>query len=77
MSSVTNETRAQWAAEALKAFRRETGQSLDDPESREEVLGDILCDLRHWCDHQEPPVDFKRASWRGKSHYRAEKTGRE
>lgn len=39
-----NDDRAAWAEAALNEFRRVTGT--DD----EDALGDLLCDLMHWCD---------------------------
>jgi hypothetical protein len=39
-----NDARAQWAGEALNHFRDTTGSG------PEYALGDLLCDLRHWCD---------------------------
>lgn len=35
-----------------------------------EVVGDILCDLRHWCD--VAGIDFAAANERGIGHYLAE-----
>jgi hypothetical protein len=39
-----NEDRAAWAAAALRAMMRETGCD------ENEALGDLLTNLRHWCD---------------------------
>ncbi len=38
MSEVTNEQRAQWAREALDAFARQNGQSVDLPDGDTEVF---------------------------------------
>jgi hypothetical protein len=51
----SNETRAEWAREALETFGDQTGQSgyfdVTDPEKREscirEIVGDFLADLHH------------------------------
>lgn len=39
-----NDSRAEWAAVAVRAFQKATGT---DPE---DLLSDLLCDLRHWAD---------------------------
>ena len=59
-----NDKRAQWAAAALREFGRITGT--DD----EDALGDLLCDLMHWCDRND--MDFEAALWRARCHYEAE-----
>ena len=45
-----NYDRAEWAAKTLDAFMSIVRT---DPE---DALGDLLCDLRHWCDREG--VDF-------------------
>lgn len=61
-----NDDRADWAAAALRSFQRETGT--DD----EDALGDLLCDLMHWCDRNH--ADFEAALFRARGHYEAETT---
>lgn len=63
-----NNQRAEWAGEALRKFQRDTSCDEDD----ETVLGDLLCDLMHWCDREK--VDFHVALRRGQDHYREETT---
>jgi hypothetical protein len=45
-----NDTRAEWARAGLVAFAAATGQ---DPDDQEEVVTDLLADLRHYCDLAE------------------------
>jgi hypothetical protein len=58
-----NGNRAHWAAAALRCFQGETGA--DD-----EALGDLLCDLMHWCDRNSS--DFDAALSAARMHYEAE-----
>jgi hypothetical protein len=58
-----NDKRAQWAAAALRCFQDESGA--DD-----EALGDLLCDLMHWCDRNSS--DFDAALSTARMHYAAE-----
>jgi hypothetical protein len=60
----TNDDRAEWAAVALDALQRLTGT--DD----EDALGDLLCNLMHWCDRNE--CGFNAALSRARLHYEAE-----
>jgi len=59
-----NDDRAEWAATALRSFQRRTGTEHEDS------LGDLLCDLMHWCDRSD--FDFEAALSRARSHYEAE-----
>ncbi len=61
-----NEERADWAAEAVDAFAMATrlDASVDGIET---VLGDLLCNLRHFCDRHG--LDFAALSAHGKWHY--------
>lgn len=61
-----NDDRAEWAGTALNAFQRLTGT--DD----EDALGDLLCDLMHWCDRNG--CEFDAALSRARMHYYAETT---
>jgi hypothetical protein len=61
-----NDDRSQWAAEALYAFQRVTSTEEED------ALGDLLCDLMHWCDHNGR--EFDAALSRAWMHYEAETT---
>ena len=49
-----NADRAEWAAAALRHFQCTTGTDYED------ALGDLLCDLMHWCDRNN--FDFELAS---------------
>jgi hypothetical protein len=59
-----NESRAEWAADALRRFQLTTGT--DD----EDAPGDLLCDLMHWCDRNN--FDFEASLDRANMHYAAE-----
>ena len=63
-----NKARAVWAGVALAAFTQETQCDFEDS------LGDLLCDLMHWADHQG--FDFEAALFRARGHY-AEETREE
>jgi hypothetical protein len=58
-----NDNRVHWAAAAFQCFQDETGA--DD-----EALGDLLCDLMHWCDRSSS--DFEAALSTARMHYDAE-----
>ena len=62
-----NDKRAAWAGTALAAFMKETGTEDED------ALGDLLCDLMHWCDRNN--YDFDAALDRARGHYEAETLG--
>jgi hypothetical protein len=62
-----NDSRAQWAEAALSTFMRETGTGQED------ALGDLLADLRHWCDRNN--YDFEAALDRAQVHCEAERFG--
>jgi hypothetical protein len=59
-----NNERADTASEALRQFQLVTGT--DD----EDALGDLLCNLIHWCDRNN--FDFEAALLRARMHYEAE-----
>jgi len=61
-----NADRAQWAGAALREFQRATGTEDDD------ALGDLLCDLMHWCDRNR--CNFDDALSRAQMHHEAETT---
>jgi hypothetical protein len=61
-----NNDRAEWAASALRQFQCVTGTDYEDS------LGDLLCDLMHWCDRNN--FDFGLALNRARGHYEAETT---
>lgn len=47
-----NNKRAKWAESALRHFNKMVGGDMEN------ALHDLLCDLRHYCDQQEPMLDF-------------------
>ncbi len=59
-----NACRAQWAAVALAAFRRQTGADAED------ALSDLLADLMHWCDRSG--LSFVDELRRALGHYEEE-----
>jgi hypothetical protein len=59
-----NDDRASWADTALCHFRGATGAD------REDAVGDMLCNLMHWCDLNN--FDFELALYRAGGHYIAE-----
>jgi hypothetical protein len=61
-----NAESARCAASALRHFRRMTGAD------REDALGDLLCDLMHWCDRSN--FDFELALYRARRHHTEETT---
>ncbi|OWK34903.1 hypothetical protein [Fimbriiglobus ruber] len=62
-----NDKRAAWAGIAVTAFQKAT--RTDD----EDVLSDLLGDLRHWADRNN--YDFEAASLRALDHYEVETAG--
>lgn len=48
MSDPTNEDRAEWAHAAVEAFADLAYNDGIEAEELETILGDLLCDLRHW-----------------------------
>lgn len=48
-----NDDRAGWADVALTAFRSATGCDEED------ALGDLLCNLHHWCDRHDLDLSFE------------------
>jgi hypothetical protein len=62
-----NDARAEWADEAIQTFIARTGTDLEDS------LGDLLCDILHWCDRNN--FDFEIALDRAQDHYKEETGG--
>lgn len=62
-----NDSRAEWAEEALQTFMTRTGTD------REDALGDLLSDLMHWADRNG--TDFKAALRTADAHYHEETLG--
>lgn len=71
----SNEERADKAAKALRVYAREmmtnpsaARQELEvDPKT---VIGDLICDIRHYCDMRG--ISFDEALLSGQTHYHAE-----
>lgn len=63
-----NNKRACWANDALRLF-----SELTDADLYDEALGDLLCDLMHWCDRNN--VDFELALNRARGRYTKETQG--
>jgi hypothetical protein len=61
-----NDSRAEWAHEAIQTFMKRTGTDFEDS------LGDLLCDLMHWSDRVS--FDFDLAIDRARDNY-IEETG--
>ncbi len=74
MGDVTNEDRADWALIALQAFADRTNQSGGEPLDRtdidniDEILGDLLGDLRHLVG----PEIYGECCARGSAYYHEE-----
>lgn len=62
-----NNDRAEWALEAIEAFRSVTGAEYDT------AIYDLLCDLMHLCDRTED-WSFDAALRMAKRHYKEETT---
>lgn len=73
-----NEDRADFANDAVAVYYQRTRPAdpypeeigagdQDDVEALAEVLGDLLCDLRHWAD--VVGIDFDGANDTGEGHY--------
>lgn len=75
----SNADRALWASLAVVNFASVTGLSKDVQTDPETVLGDLLADLMHWCDVQQPSrgrivlIDFESALKRAHNHYAEER----
>lgn len=72
-TTALNEQRATWAHEALEAFSQLTWRTTIDELDNDDrflVVSDLLCDLRHWCDHND--VDFESALNLAAMHYECE-----
>jgi molybdopterin synthase catalytic subunit len=72
-----NEDRAHWALEAVNTYAGLTRNNADeqrvnevDAEQAEEVISDLLADMRHLC--KRLGVDFEAANARGDLNYTAE-----
>lgn len=65
-----NDDRAAWANTAVEAFAAEVFHLFADREDCDMVLGDLLCDLRHWCDRMG--LDFYKILTRSDHHYAEE-----
>lgn len=65
-----NESRAGWAGRAVDAFADEVFHRDEDREELDTVLGDLLCDLRHWCDRKG--LNFHEILNRSNLHYAEE-----
>ena len=76
-NEVTNDDRAEWAGEALRAFARKTRQLKGDrwDDDLENVVGDLLCDLMHLCDRDG--VDFARVLKNARGNYKEERASEE
>lgn len=61
-----NDERADWASNAIEAFRDATRTDIED------AVCDLLSDLAHWCDRNGQ--DFSHQLWRAINHY-DEETG--
>lgn len=66
-----NNERSRWAQSAIQAFQIATDTDFDD------VLGDLLCDLMHWCDRTticdgETRIEFNKMLSRARMNYEAE-----
>lgn len=59
-----NMDRAAWADVACRAFMDRTGTDFED------VVADLLCDLKHWCDRNN--VSFMQELRRAEGMYRDE-----
>jgi hypothetical protein len=68
-----NNQRARMAAIALAAFADEAGLT-DSRDNIECALGDLLCDLMHWCDRQPlaDHYDFQTMLQHALRHYAEE-----
>lgn len=62
-----NIARADRAGMGVQVYRGATGQQ---GEPLEQVLGDLICDLHHFCDAED--VDWTRVMARGLNHYETE-----
>jgi hypothetical protein len=65
-----NADRAAWALIALQAFSDECGPPLDNEGDRDAAIGDLLCDLMHYCNQHG--IDFDDRLKSGKFHFEYE-----
>ena len=72
-ASKINMDRARWAAIALDAFAKATGQDLRV--EADDVIGDLLCDLQHLCVIRG--FDYEMLAARGCEHFDEEAMGLE
>lgn len=76
VASQQNQSRAQWALDALDAFGLATGQRVRNGRDEvEDMIGDLLCDLMHYCEQEK--LDFNVLLARGQMHFRDERGGEE
>lgn len=61
-----NDRRAAWADSALASFSADTGSG------RDEAIGDLICNLIHWCDRNN--FDFDSVLVRARNYYIEETT---
>lgn len=71
----SNQERIGWAREAADAYCKATRhrtllEYVSDPSDGEEVIADLLCDIRHLTDSLE--IDWAQAGTRAARHYSAE-----
>jgi hypothetical protein len=64
-----NDERAEWAAESIRTFARVTCMDTAN-EDDDTILGDLLCDLMHWCDREG--IDFDAVLGAARENYGAE-----
>lgn len=70
MTDITNKQRAEWAAHGVQEYaegKEGRGGLYDEPE---QVLTDLLCDLRHYADLNA--IDFETCHQRAVSHHNQE-----
>jgi hypothetical protein len=68
--SIDNDDRAEFASDAVIAYKDSKGTDEYEGEEEQTVLGDMLADLQHWADQYG--VDFQQAIENGQTHYEAE-----
>jgi hypothetical protein len=77
VKSEWNAKRAAWAATAIRAFAEETvlegARDLNFFECRDEIIGDLLCDVLHYA--QQNGHDPAQLAQRGLDNFNEESTG--
>jgi hypothetical protein len=66
-----NRERGKWAEKALRAFARQTCQSVKC-DGWPEIGGDLICDLAHFCDRHD--LELLNLVVAASRHYEAEST---